>query len=164
MTPYPARPGKSTGSAPQAAVRRAESQNAACLLEILQARPLLVIMEKIKYIIDTCILLRNKPLGKARRDAEKAGAVLIVPQKVHEELYGLMNNRKIRCAVMRAMQLVSQAKWGILPHHGEFRDGDDEIMSYCRSHPEDAVWVYTQDKRLAKAIRENCPNVRVAIS
>ena len=121
-------------------------------------------MEKIKYIIDTCILLRNKPLGKARRDAEKAGAVLIVPQKVHEELYGLMNNRKIRCAVMRAMQLVSQAKWGILPHHGEFRDGDDEIMSYCRSHPEDAVWVYTQDKRLAKAIRETCPNVRVAIS
>lgn len=112
-------------------------------------------------ILDACSLLNRKPISLARKAAAKSGAVLIVPQKVREELYGLLKGKRNRYAVMHAQQLISRNKWGVLPHHGMFRDGDEEILSYCSMHVDAPLQVYTRDKRLAKRIAERCPRVQV---
>lgn len=111
------------------------------------------------YIIDTCALLNN--IGMVMEDAQADGGTLIVPQKVREELYGLLKGKRNRYAVMHAQQLISRNKWGVLPHHGKFRDGDEEILSYCSMHADAPLRVYTLDKGLAKRIAERCPRVQV---
>ena len=113
------------------------------------------------YILDACSLLKKEPLALARKAAAESGAALIVPQKVREELYGLLKDKRKRYAVMHAQQLISCEKWGVLPHHGEFRDGDEEILSYCTMHADAPLRVYTRDKGLARRIAERCPRVQV---
>lgn len=113
-------------------------------------------------IIDTCALLNN--ICMVMEDAQADGGTLIVPQKVREELYGLLKGRRKgrnRYAVIHAQQIISRNKWGVLPHHGMFRDGDEEILSYCSMHADAPLRVYTLDKGLAKRIAERCPRVQV---
>ena len=117
---------------------------------------------KIIYIIDTCVLLNKKSIDIVLEDALEEDAVMTVPQKVQEELHGLLKNKKIRVAAVRAEQLVSRKKWRPLPHQGKFSSADDEILSYCRAHESDPLRVYTHDKGLKQKIAEACPHVEVA--
>lgn len=98
---------------------------------------------------------------RALKDAAMVGATLIVPQKVREELHGLQKAKKIRYAAIYAQKLISREKWGILPHSGHFRDGDEEILSFCRSHADASLRVYTRDKGLVRRIGAFCPRVQV---
>lgn len=114
--------------------------------------------EKIS-ILDTCAILAKKPFDMAMREAKRNGYILIVPQKVREELYGLRKNKKIRPAVDHALELVAQNKWRSLPYEGKFPTADDEILSFCRSHSDAPLQVYTRDMGLRQKLRKECPHV-----
>lgn len=111
------------------------------------------------YIIDTCVLLHKESIARVMEEAQRDGAELIVPQKVHEELYGLLKREKIRAAVVQAQQLVARNKWKPLPQQGKFPTADDEILSYCRAHSAAPLRVYTHDRGLKQKLTDFCSQV-----